>query len=670
MGQNGPVKENKFTDVFCCIFFLGYVAGMIAIVVLNLANSNIGSMREISDSEGNICGSDSGFEDYPNLMMFNFAAPYRSVCVKECPKFDYNQIKYNADGTNSSVIEPVYFENFTKAVEYEWRLNGGEGTYEGGHADGTDGSSASSGDKPFAFDAEFAKGYYTEDQWNTYVGNFQLECKTNADVASCANNVGKENFLYDSRAYFGNSCFPLAPKVAKYGSALGDMSSSAEDLRIALWAIVGSIVAALVISLLILLVTRIFMGCTIWTLISIFILSCFLLSFAAFFLLYLSGQAGAYEKWIEKLGPNQASQLKKITQSKKIILGIAIVSLLAGIGMLVYVCKKRKSISVATGVLEVAAKFVFRYPVLFIIMLLCFFLQLGTFLACAFGILSVHTSGTSVRDPVRGGPFPTFEYDIWKWAEMIYMGLGTYWTLAFWNNLCDFTVAGAAVNAYFGKTDSVVGGPFCGGLIYHLGSIAYGSLILGPCSLFRIVFGWFQALARDDKPNAIQKLMGKLCCCCLWPYEKWCMRVDDNAFAMIWLTKLNLCPAGKKDFYLSRRVGEKVGNAKWIGMFYSICARFSIVALTTYVSWLCFTKWEYFNTKLQNPMIPTFAVFFIGLIISTLVMNLFSTACEANLMCYLTQLDCDVKPTHGELDETIARTRTSDKDGNRYHELQ
>lgn len=411
--------------------------------------------------------------------------------------------------------------------------------------------------------------------------------------------------MYDSRAYFGNSCFPLAPKVAKYGSKMGDMSTSAEDLRIAIWAIVGSIIAALVISLLILLITRIFMGCTIWVLIFIFIISCFLVSAASFLLLYFSGQAGVYEKWIEKFGPNKAAQLMKVIQNKKILLIAGITSLLVGVAMLVYVCKKRKSISVATGVLEVAAKFVFRYPGLFVIMLLCFVLQLGTFLACAYGFLAVHTSGTQIRDPVRGGPFPSFEYDIWKYAEVGYMLLGTYWTLAFWNNLCDFTVAGAAVNAYFGKTESVIGGPFCGGLIYHLGSIAYGSLILGPCAVFRIVFGWFQALARDDKPNAIQKLMGKLCCCCLWPYEKWCMRVDDNAFAMIWLTKLNLCPAGKKDFYLSRRVGEKVGNAKWIGMFYSICARFSIVALTTYCSWMVFTKVEYYNTKLQNPMIPT-----------------------------------------------------------------
>lgn len=117
LGKTGPQKGNSLTDFFCCILFLGYIAGMVAIVVLNLANSHIGSMREASDSEGNICGKTEGFEDYKLLYFFNFKAPFKSVCVKECPKFDYNQIRYNANGQESKPVTPLYFEGFNKAVE-------------------------------------------------------------------------------------------------------------------------------------------------------------------------------------------------------------------------------------------------------------------------------------------------------------------------------------------------------------------------------------------------------------------------------------------------------------------------------------------------------------------------------------------------------------------------
>jgi hypothetical protein len=150
------------------------------------------------------------------------------------------------------------------------------------------------------------------------------------------------------------------------------MSTAAEDFSIALWAIIGSIVIALVISIVVLLITRLFIGCTMWVLIVIFILSCFLISVSTFALLYFSGQVGALESYIEKIGPNRAAQIMKVASNKKILITTAIVSLLLGIFMTVYVCKYRKAISVAMGVLEVAAKFIFRYPSLFVIMILCF----------------------------------------------------------------------------------------------------------------------------------------------------------------------------------------------------------------------------------------------------------------------------------------------------------
>ncbi len=90
ISKNGPPKESKFTDVFCCLFFILYVAGMIAVIIMNSANSDVKAMRDISDSEGNICGKSNGFENLPKLLMFKFTAPFHSVCVKECPKFDYN----------------------------------------------------------------------------------------------------------------------------------------------------------------------------------------------------------------------------------------------------------------------------------------------------------------------------------------------------------------------------------------------------------------------------------------------------------------------------------------------------------------------------------------------------------------------------------------------------
>jgi hypothetical protein len=280
-----------------------------------------------------------------------------------------------------------------KLIFVEWRLNGGQGKYKGGNVDGTEAAKDESNpSNMFAYSAYFARKYFTEEQWNEYTGRQKLDCKTNDDVGSCKNDPEKKNFIYDTYTLFEKICFPIAPQIAKYTGSIGDMGSATEDLRVALWAIVISIVAALIVSMLVLLLTRIFLGCIIWTLIVVLILSLFLLAFSCFALLYLSGATGAAE-WIEKLGSQRAQQLQKVMESKKLLLIIGISSFLLGVLLLVYVCKQRKAISVASGVLEWSAKFLFSHPSLFIMMIFCFILQLATLIACAYGILAVHTSG-------------------------------------------------------------------------------------------------------------------------------------------------------------------------------------------------------------------------------------------------------------------------------------
>lgn len=116
-GSRGPKDSDQCTDIICLVFFLLYVIGMIAIVIVLRPTAHIDEMRNVMDSEGNHCGKDAGFEDYPNLMFFKFTPKFRSVCVKACPKFDYNQIKFNSTGTATDYIQPVYFSNFSAAVK-------------------------------------------------------------------------------------------------------------------------------------------------------------------------------------------------------------------------------------------------------------------------------------------------------------------------------------------------------------------------------------------------------------------------------------------------------------------------------------------------------------------------------------------------------------------------
>jgi len=326
---------------------------------------------------------------------------------------------------------------------------------------------------------------------------------------------------------------------------------------------------------------------------------------------FYTAQAGKAVELAEKLSPQRAQQLKSLIENRKWVLIGAIVSGVLFLGILLWGCTKRKSISVASGLIEVTGKFVSSHPSLFVVMLLCFFFQLGTLGACFYGLLMIHTSGTpKTAQETEGAPFVHFNYDLQKWGMMIFFTIGTVWCVSFWNNLCDFTVASKAVDHYFSVESGTIG-TMCSSLFRHFGSIAYGSLVLLPCAIFNLCFGWVHAIISDDKENGCQRFLRKICCLCMIPYEKCCMRIDDNAFAMVYITKLNFCPAGRKEFYLRRRVEEKVGNATFIGLLYSLLGRIGIASFTAWLSYLVFTKVEYFHTHIKNVLVPVFVSFYL-----------------------------------------------------------
>lgn len=362
--------------------------------------------------------------------------------------------------------------------------------------------------------------------------------------------------------------------------------------------------------IIILFVTKIFIGCILWTLIVLTILFSFIVAVFCFVTLYFASQTDFIVKYAEKVGPEAAAKYQKLLENKKLLLYIGIGAAVVSIAITILICIKRKAISVAAGVIEVAADYIFDHPMLFVIMLICFVFQIISFIGCLFGLVVIHTTGHSKTEN-KGFPYPIFEYDAKKWAMMVFFGIGTYWMTVFWNNVCDFTVSAAAVDDYFKKDVGTIG-EFIKAFTVHMGTVAYGSLVLGPIGVFNLLFGWLHALVRDDEPNIFQKALGFLCCLCCWPYEKLCLRIDDNAFAMVALTQLNFCPSGKKNFYLNRRIGEKLGDASIIGFLFGLCGRIGIASLTTWIAYMIFSKVAFFHERLHNVLVPTLVNYFIN----------------------------------------------------------
>ena len=263
-------------------------------------------------------------------------------------------------------------------------------------------------------------------------------------------------------------------------------------------------------------------------------------------------------------------------------------------------------------------------------------------------MLSIYSTNEIAYNKEVGSPFPEYEWTVFKIVKMVLFSFGIYWTLSFWNNFCDFVVAGAAVNYYFYEK-SVVPPAILAATTFHIGSIALASLILTPVSVVKFLTGWIYDLAQDETPNCTQKIALTICCCLCWPYEKFFLRVNEGAFSMTFLTSLDFCPSSKKVFYLQRRVGKKIGDLDIVGMLYSFAGRLFIAAIPTFVTWKILTNTKTYIEAVNNPFVPTISVFVISVIIATMFLNMFATANEALIICYMIQLDTDANLTHEEL---------------------
>ena len=172
--SKGPVENRlrHMTDKCCLFIFLLYLIAMIITMGLALSNSNHADISKIYDSSGNDCG-DGKAKDYPLLYLQKFSKPYKSVCVAECPKFDYNEIKYKTPGGTD------------KAADYPGEMNCETFNKEHGGLSHTKNPKMDE-HEAFSFNKEWVNDYFTETQWENYLKAQKLKCLPNGQISSCA----------------------------------------------------------------------------------------------------------------------------------------------------------------------------------------------------------------------------------------------------------------------------------------------------------------------------------------------------------------------------------------------------------------------------------------------------------------------------------------------------
>ncbi|KAM9777117.1 choline transporter-like protein 4 [Syngnathus typhle] len=140
----------------------------------------------------------------------------------------------------------------------------------------------------------------------------------------------------------------------------------------------------------------------------------------------------------------------------------------------------------------------------------------------------------------------------------IYNVVAFLWCINFVIALGQCTLAGAFAAYYWAykKPDDIPMLPVCSAFVrtlrYHVGSLAFGALILTLVQVIRSLLEYI-----DHKTRAAQNPVARfiLCCmkCCFWCLEKCIKFLNRNAYIMIAVYGKNFCTSAKNAFFLIMR---------------------------------------------------------------------------------------------------------------------
>jgi len=220
---------------------------------------------------------------------------------------------------------------------------------------------------------------------------------------------------------------------------------------------------------------------------------------------------------------------------------------------------------------------------------------------------------------------------------------GILWINAILIALCEFILAGSVCIWYFSSgsdhgAQRPISRPIYWAFRYHLGTLAFGSLILAIIWAIKYILMYIQArikaVNRDGKSKALLLLLRCLTCYVVC-FERFVKFLNKNAFIQCALNSTSFCAAARDAFFLILRNGFRFLALGSIGHVFQFLGKWMIAIIATFAGYIIITHASKWSDKLHSPIFPTIVFLLIAYIIASLFMGIYSMACDAILHCFL-----------------------------------
>jgi hypothetical protein len=334
----------------------------------------------------------------------------------------------------------------------------------------------------------------------------------------------------------------------------------------------------------------------------------------------------------------------------------------------------RKRVQLALAVIKEAARAMASMPGL-ILMPLVQALGLIVFLApwmvyCIY-LASSGDVKTYTATDLSGNSYTmkSFEYNTNTRYAFLYMLFSYFWTSQFIVAFGQMSIALALVAWYFTHDKKTIGN---GTVIwamktvgrYHLGTCAYGALVIALIKTIRAVLMYIQKkLAKSE--NKILAMVVACIQCCMWCVEK-CMKfLNKNAYIQTAIYGTSFCKSARKAFFMIARNILRVAAVNMVGDFVLFLGRLFIPTATTFIAYFAIA---YQSGGSNGIILPLIFVWICAYFIGCMYSEIFGMSIETVLNCYVADEEMfppELRFAEGSLRDTMANTAKAAADQNK-----
>ncbi|KAF2898519.1 hypothetical protein ILUMI_07651 [Ignelater luminosus] len=218
---------------------------------------------------------------------------------------------------------------------------------------------------------------------------------------------------------------------------------------------------------------------------------------------------------------------------------------------------------------------------------------------------------------------------------------GFFWVLFFVSAFSEMVLAGTFATWYwtfrksdvpfFSVTESIIRA-----LRYHIGTLAFGALIIAICRMIRVMLEYIDSkLKKFDNP--FTKVMMCCCKCFFWCLENFIKFINRNAYIMCAIHGKNFCVSAKDAFGLLMRNVVRVLVLDKVTDFLIFLSKILVTAGVTCIAYAAFVTdiVDIKQSELNYNLVPVIIICIGTFFIASVFFSVFTMAVDTLFLCFL-----------------------------------